>query len=552
MSAGIIKLQNELIEALDKACKKLFDIDAPVNINPADPKFGDFQTNLPFILVKKLKKAPILIGKELADEIEEDFKGKISIEVVGGFMNFTISPNLLSKMVRLIIESPKDFIKVDYGQAGRFSGIKDLSKKIQLEYVSANPTGPMNIVSARAAAVGDTLSKLMANCDMKVFSEYYINDAGNQIDILGKSFLARLKEVKGEDTEFPENGYHGDYLIDYAKEYLKENDNKIGDNYTKWILNRVIRENRKVLEDYNVIFDGWFSEKEFRNSYDIQSLLERFGDDVYKKDGALWFKGEKYNNEIEDFVLVKSDGQYSYRLIDIAYNLDKLENRGFERAIIILGPDHHGHVARMQAAMESLGYKGKLEILILQQVNLFEGGEKVKMSKRAGKIIMMKELVDEVGSDVARYFFLTRKMEAHLDFDLDLAKKQGDENPVYYIQYAHARIANVILHAKKQGVDIDDIDYSDIVWDEDNELEMMHKIARFPSIAINAMVGRQPHLVAFYLHELAQLFHPFYFKYRIVSDDKEITKRRLILSKALKNVFKEVLGLLGISAPESM
>jgi arginyl-tRNA synthetase len=282
-----------------------------------------------------------------------------------------------------------------------------------------------------------------------------------------------------------------------------------------------------------------------------RNILERLKPDTYTKEGALWFNANKFDPSIEDYVLVKSDGQYSYVLVDIAYNAHKLLVRGFDRIIVVLGPDHHNHAARLQAAMKSLDISGKLEIPILQQVNLFEKGEKVMMSKRAGKIITMDVLMDDVGADVARFFFLTRRAEAHLDFDIDIAKSQTDDNPVYYVQYAYARLSNILIHAKNKGFDVDNIPTDKLRLSEE-ESSMLRKVASLPETLRAVSDGLSPHLLAFWLIDFAQKFHPFYFKYRVVSDDIPLTESRLILSKALKKVLFDALSLLGVNAPESM
>ncbi len=416
-------LKNRLSKSLSDAAKELYSLDievAKVNIEPADPRFADMQTNLPFTLVKQVRKAPPLIGQEIVNNIADDFTGELEFSVKGGFLNMSFTKGFLSRMADEVRED--SFTKSGFGKA----------EKVNIEFVSANPTGPLNVVSARAAAVGDTLARLMRETGWEVTAEYYNNDAGNQVELLGQSFQARMDELNGKPLEIPEGGYHGDYLIDYAKEYIAE---KPDTQPTTWILNRIISENQRVLRDFACNHDIFFSERKFRESGAVERLWDRFSpDDIYEKDGAVWFSASKYDNSIEDYVIRKSDGSLSYIIVDIAYNAEKLEARGFDRILVILGPDHHNHAKRVEAALKALGLGGRYQVLILQQVNLFDDGEAVKMSKRAGKIIPMSELLDDIGKDVARYFFLQRRMEAHLDFDLQLARKQSNENPMYYIQ----------------------------------------------------------------------------------------------------------------------
>ncbi len=532
------RLRKLLRQSLKTAAKELYDIDTDVMIEPADPRFADLQTNLPFTLVKEVRKAPPMIGRELAESIAERFEAKIEFSVKGGFLNMILTPAFLSNMAADVLTD--DFTASDRGNGER----------VNIEFVSANPTGPLNVVSARAAAVGDTLSRLMRRSGWDVTTEYYNNDAGNQIDLLGLSFTARMEQLKGNVAEIPEGGYHGEYLLDYAKEYLAERPSLPP---TDWITNRIIEENKATLRAFGAEHDVFFSEREFRARGSVEKLWDRFREeDIYEKDGAIWFSASKYDESIEDYVIRKSDGSLSYIIVDVAYAADKLEGRGFDRIRIILGPDHHNHAKRVEAALKSLGLGGRYEVLILQQVNLFDGGEAVKMSKRAGRIIPMTELIEDIGTDVARYFFLQRRMEAHLDFDLELARKQSNENPIYYIQYAHARISNVLKHAAEKGFDVDKIWDKPWLFDEEDELDILRKIARMPDIIGTAAETAQPHLLAHYLHELAGVFHPYYYKNQIVGADREITERRLALSITVMNAIAAGLELLGINAPEKM
>ena len=540
MLGSLDLLKIRLRSAFADAAKELYDIESKVGLEPADPRFADIQTNLPFTLVKIVRKSPKDIGQALCDKVSPAFEKELEFSVVGGFLNLKLTPAFLSKMAETVKSDIDSFVHSEIGK----------NEKINIEFVSANPTGPLNVVSARAAAIGDTLARLKTQCSWDITTEYYNNDTGNQVTLLGESFKARMDEIAGKESVIPEGGYHGEYLVQYAKDYVALDTEQ---DSTDWILNRIITENKAVLKDFLCEFDVFFSEKDFRASDAVEKLWKRFkNEDVYEKDGATWFRASEYDNSIEDYVLRKSDGSLSYIIVDIAYNANKLEERGFDRVNVILGPDHHNHAKRVEAALKSIGLGGRYDLLILQQVNLFDGGEAVKMSKRAGKIIPMSELLNDIGKDVARYFFLQRRIEAHLDFDLQLARKQGNENPIYYIQYAYARIANVLKHAEAKGFDISEARNKTFEYEDQDELDVLRKIGRMPEIIQTSAKTSQPHLIAHYLHELAGVFHPYYYKNQIVTADKQDTQRRLSLSITVGQAIKKGLWLMGIDAPESM
>ncbi|RKZ31786.1 arginine--tRNA ligase, partial [bacterium] len=423
--------ENILTRWLKTRVETVYGISIEPEVFPPDnSEFGDSTTNLPFNLAGVVKKSPVEIGREIiAENIPEIFS---DAQVVGGYINFWLSDEYIHHMIRNIITHPECWGKI----------INHNPKKIQVEFVSANPTGPLNIVSARAATVGSTLANVLSAIGNNVQTEFYVNDAGNQIKLLTESFNIRIAQIKGENVQLPENAYHGEYLIEYAREYM-ENDEPIP--AMDWILERILAEQKETLHRFRTDFDVWFSEREFRKSGKIEQVLNRLEQKslIYHNEGAKWFSASKIDPDVEDFVLVKSDGEWAYGLVDIAYHINKFEERQFDIVYTILGPDHHGHKARLETAMNALGHKNKLKIIILQQVNLIENGERVMMSKRAGKLITMDVLVDDVGVDAARYFFLARKAEAHLDFDINLARDTSEENPVYYIQYAYARINGI-------------------------------------------------------------------------------------------------------------
>jgi len=552
--------KEKLCEAISLAVANLWGENVLPELDiPDDFDFGDLSSNLPFKLARIIRKSPREIAEGIAEVIDLP-EGIESAEPAGaGYINFRYSRDYLHNLLAKIIAHPQDFGK----------GKPNNSGPIQIEYVSANPTGPLNVVSARAAAVGSSLINLMRHAGYDVSSEYYLNDAGNQILMLKDSFIARIRQGAGLDWEIPlEDGYYGEYLADLAAIYsdsFPAEHAKIIEAWNigetpdishprAWIVAALERGIRENLGEFNTHIDNYFSEAEFRSTGAVAKVIDRLKeqDDTIERDGALWFRADKYNPNEEPFVLVKSDGEYAYAAVDIAYHEDKF-NRGFGLCYDIWGPDHHGHIGRIKAAMAALGHEGKFDVLVLQQVNLIEGGEKVRMSKRAGKIVLLSELVEDVGVDVARFFFTARRMEAHLDFDLDLARKESDENPVYYIQYAHARISSILKFAENQGIKTHSVGRDELAYlTEPEVLILARKLAVWPTVVERAALEKSPHDICFYLLELAKLFHPFYAHYRVVDEDKAITLARVALCRAVKETLVLGLGLLGIDAPENM
>jgi len=556
----INEIKKDLIDIISSTVKRLYNVDATPDFTvPDNLDFGDLTTNVPFQLASFARKSPRAISAEIAAELELPNYIESAEPAGGGFINFRYSIDFLREMLSEIISRPSDFGRIPIGN----------KHKVQIEYVSANPTGPLNIVSARAAAVGSSLVNILNHVHFDAHGEYYINDSGNQIEMLARSFIARIRQGAGLDWDIPQtDGYHGEYLADLAAEYadsFPEKHRKLVEAWEKeespnlehpgeWILKRLIGDIKSNLDDFRTEFDSFSSEREIRRSGKVELTLEKLHEhgDLFEKDSATWFAANKYNPDEDPFVLIKSDGQYAYAAVDIAYHQDKFD-RGFETAIDIWGPDHHGHVSRMKAAMDALGHREKFGVIILQQVNLLEGGEKVRVSKRAGHLVTLRELLDDVGVDAARYFFIARRTEAHLDFDLDLARSQSDENPVYYIQYAHARICNILKYAQNQGIDPRSAkgkELSSLVEPESRHL--LRKMAVWPHIVVKVAEEHAPHHICFYLLELAQLFHPFYAKYRVVGEDRKTTLARVALCRALKETIALGLSLLGIDAPENM
>lgn len=543
-------IKNALKEAINSKFPEAISssFDAGVGL-PRESSHGDYSTNTALHLAKLAGKNPKEVAEILVKNISISSDIVEKIEIAGhGFINFFLSKKYLYKVIEETENQDKQ-----YG-----SSIKGKGEKVQIEFVSANPTGPLNIVSARSAAVGDCISRLLVKIGYEVQKEFYINDAGNQVDLLGRSVAAKYKELSGEKTEFPENGYMGEYILDIANK-IKQEDKQIKDlNYEEFIkaikktaIERILYEQKMSLKQFGVEFDNWFSEKSMFENNEVMNAIDVLEKSGYTsdKEGAKWFLATSFGDE-KDRVLVKTDKTPAYLASDVAYHLNKFK-RGFDKIIGILGPDHHGHIITMKAVIKALGLPAdKFEFIIVQQVNLIENGKKVTMSKRAGKFITMDELVNEVGVDVARYFFLMRSCSSHMDFDLDLAKKQSDENPVYYLQYAHARICNILKYAEEQSFQKGQGDASYLTNNE--EIDILKKIEIYPEILEISAISYSPHLLTRYLEELAGLFHRFYAEHRVVSSDITLTHARLRLVKAVKIVFGNGLQLLGVNAPEKM
>ncbi|RLC51482.1 MAG: arginine--tRNA ligase [Candidatus Cloacimonadota bacterium] len=521
---------------------------------PNVAEHGDFSTNAAMLNAKANNMNPRELAEKLV-EILAKSKSYKSVEVAGpGFINFKLSKSVYHKALAEIVKAKKTFGSSDYGKG----------KKILLEYISANPTGPLNVVSARAGAYGDSLHRIMAFVGFDPFSEFYVNDAGNQVDILAESLEIRYRELHGDPLEeFPTEAYHGEYIKDLAVMLNSVDGSKLFHIAEKDRLERMkdfaLEEIHKMqvesLNRFDVNFDNWMSEKKLRLEGILEEALSYLAEAhcTYEKDDAVWFSSSQFGDE-KDRVLIKTDGNPTYLVPDIAYHLTKYQ-RGFDVMIDVLGPDHHGHVAKLKAALIALEMEvDRLEVVYLQHINLLDNGEIIKMSKRTGKIITMDDLIDEVGKDAARYFFLNRRPSAHLDFDMELAKKKSSENPVYYCQYAHARIHSILKKAKKEKISLKDYDIKNLKkLDKPIELDIIKKMLELPSLLNACADHREPHRLAGYVHELAGMFHKYYAKYKIVdADHKELSQSRMYLISAVKNVIAISLDLMGISAPEKM
>jgi len=511
---------------------------------PTDNRFGDFTTNIALKLSKLLKKSPLQIAAELVESIqkeipESELKDLISqVKVEGaGFVNFYLEASYFYDQLGKIITQGKDALRLDAGKG----------KKVLIEFVSANPTGSLSVAHARQAAVGDCLANILEFLNFTLQREYYLNDEGNQINILGKSVQLRRQELAGEKIEFPENYYQGDYISEIAKEADKQKikDAGLGDFAADYIL-RIIKQE---LSDFGVNFDCWYSQKELAKSGKIEDSFAQLRNKgfLYEQDGALWFKSTAFGDD-KDRVVIKSDGSQTYLAPDIAYHQDKF-NRGFSWLINLWGPDHHGYINRIKASIQALGHSPEsLSVIIVQLATIFRNGTPVQMSTRRGQYITLREVLDEVGADAARFFFLMRRTSSHLDFDLEVAKKQSAENPVYYVQYAHARICSILRSATIQIKE--DLDFS--VLAEKEELDLIKKLLEFEAILNVCLVTCDPYMLTVYLQELSESFHKFYDLYRVLGQGDALTSARLALIKGVKIILSCGLELLGVSQPEKM
>jgi arginyl-tRNA synthetase len=520
---------------------------------PNDPSHGDLSCNIALMTAKNIGTNPRELATRLIENLELDESFIDKVEIAGpGFINLSFSDGYLTGQVAAINELGDSYADSDLG-AG---------KKMQVEFVSANPTGPLVIVSARAAAVGASLVNILRKVGYEVEAEYYLNDAGSQVRKLGASMMTRFRQRLGEDLEFPEDGYPGQYLADLAEE-IPEDEGRAwletgGDEAVKafgdYTLDKMIAWIKSDLEGFGVSFDVFFRESALHHAgAEIEEVLALYRErgSVYEDDGAVWFRSTDYGDE-KDRVLIRSDGTPTYFLADAAYHLNKFR-RGFDRVIDIFGPDHHGHIARLKAASAVFGApEDWLTVLTVQWVRLMEDGKQVKMSKRGGEFETLADLVTDVGEDAAKFFFLMRKMSAHLDFNLTLARKESDENPVYYLQYAHARICSVISYAQGEGVGFPEDDSCVELLTEPEEKELIRNLVIFPQLIEGAATSCEPHRLTTYGQQLAGSFHRFYHICRIVSSDKRLSGARLMLASATRIVLSETLRLLGVSAPERM
>ena len=522
---------------------------------PKDKQHGDFACNIAMLLAKTLRMPPRAIAEAIAAEIEVG--GEIEkVEVAGaGFINFYLSNNRLYEVIRAIEEKGEDYGRIDMGKG----------KKVMIEFVSANPTGPMHMGNARGGALGDCMASVMEYAGYDVSREFYVNDAGNQIEKFGKSLEARyIQEINGEDAvEFPEDGYHGDDIREHAKAFIALEGEKYIDTDSEtrkkalvaYALEKNVDALKSDLEKYRIFYDVWFRESTLHESGKVMEAIQRLTDAgyTYEEEGAIWLNCEKMGLEKNE-VLVRQNGIPTYFAADIAYHINKIEGRGFDLTIDVWGADHHGHIARMKAALAAVGIDpDKFEVSIMQLVRLTRNGEAVRMSKRTGKAITLSDLLEDVSVDAARFLFNMRMAGSHLDFDLDLAVKQDSENPVYYVQYAHARICSIIRLLKEEGIEVKpfaDVDCS--LLKEEEELALIKKLSELPEEIRAAAESREPAKITRYVIDLASAFHTFYNSCRVKADDAKLMNARLKLCDSVRIVIKGILKMLKIEAPEKM
>ena len=520
---------------------------------PRDKAHGDWSTNVAMVLAKSAGLKPADIAKILIPYLREESVVFSSVEFAApGFINFRLAPRYLTTVLKDIERLGSDFGRSKIGGG----------EKVQVEFVSANPTGPLHVGHGRWAAVGDALAAVMTAAGWQVEREFYVNDFGNQMDLFGISVAARYAQLLGLDEPVPEGGYHGAYVTEISQEIIDDEGEKYL-NYPPEERHAIFRQHaeevviehiKRVLTTFGVKFDVWFSERTLHASGALDKTIGRLREQnhVYELDGAVWLKTTAFGDD-KDRVLIRENGQPTYFAADIAYHADKFA-RGFNRVINIWGSDHHGYVARMKAAVAALGLKpDQLEVIIGQFVNLYRDGEPVRMSKRTGEIVTFEELLDEVGADIARYLFLTRSTDSAVDFDIELAKRESQDNPVYYVQYAHARISSILKHAAAKNVALPEPGASDTsLLTEESELELIKQLLSLKETIEDAALLRAPYRLTKYAEETAAAFHAFYTKCRVVTEDEALTAARLTLARSAQIVLKNTLTLLGVSAPESM
>ncbi len=525
---------------LDKTYDEFLSLDLS-----QDSRYGELSTNIALRLSKAIAKSPFEIATTLADNISKDLEASAIKDYIrevkaegAGFINFYLSNKYFYEQLHNVILKGNNFIKANVGRG----------RRVLIEFVSANPTGPLSVAHARQAVAGDVLANILDCLGFCVRREYYLNDEGNQINILGKSIELRLRELSGEKIEFPEDHYQGEYIYDMARE-IKGRGLEIRD-FSDYGVKYILKIIKNELDDFGVKFDYWYSQKKLRESGKINKALNFLKKKcfLYEQDGALWFKSTQFGDD-KDRVVIKSDGTYTYLAPDIAYHQDKFRRR-FSWLINLWGPDHHGYINRLKAAVRALGKDpDSLSIITVQLASIFRGGKPVQMSTRRGQYITLQEVLGEVGLDASRFFFLMRRTSSHLDFDLDIAKKQTSENPVYYVQYAHARISS-ILQNNPVKLKFKDVDLS--VLKEKEELELIKKLWQFSYILNICLITLDPYMLTVYLQTLAESFHKFYDKHRVLGQNDKLTKARLALIEGTRVAISSGLDLLGVSKPEKM
>jgi arginyl-tRNA synthetase len=547
-------LKHLLSRAIEKTAKgeELAATDLPPLFlePPKQKEFGDLASNVALVWAKQLRRSPRAVAEAIVKHIDDPDGLLARVEIAGpGFLNFTFAP------------------KFYYARLAELDGAVELvprfgaEEKVQVEFASANPTGPLHVGHGRVAVIGDVLARLLAATGFAVAREYYVNDAGNQMEKLGLSIYARYRELFGENVEFPEDGYPGDYVKDVAAEakrcwgekFLSTPKQEAVAFFRQFGGEHLLATIRSELAAFGIEFDSFVSEKDLRARGAVEKTLALLAGRgmLYEEEGARWFKSTAFGDD-KDRPLVKSDSELTYFASDIAYHRDKLE-RGFKRLINVWGADHHGYVPRLKAGLAALGYDPEaLRVVLVQLVQLTRGGEPVRMGKRQGEFVSLTEVLEEVGNDAARFFFLMRKSDSHLDFDLELAKKESSENPVFYVQYAHARIASIFEQAREKGAAAPGPAAKLDRLTEPEEFGIVKRLLQFPETVEESVKELEPHRVAFYLLELAGEFHRYYNRFRVITDDAELTSARLTLLRNVQKIVGQGLNLLGVTAPLKM
>jgi len=548
------RIEEAVTRARDKGTLSFEEIPGFVLEEPREREHGDLASNIAMVLTRQAKRAPRDIANIIIENLDKKGTWINSCEIAGpGFINFRLDPLWLTGVLPEVMIHGEKYGAVNIGQG----------KKVQVEFVSANPTGLLHMGNARGAALGDSLAELLKMAGYEVSREFFINDAGNQIYNFALSLEARYLQLLGRDVPFPEAGYHGEDLIDTVKRIIEQNGDKYAhmeqdirqENLVRYALKEKLSDIKETLEDFGISYDVWFSEQSLHDSGYVKDTIQELDKKgyIYEKEGALWLKSILSGDE-KDEVIIRGNGVSTYFAADIAYHRNKFE-RGFERVINVWGADHHGHVSRMKGAVQALGYDpDNLQIILMQLVRLIQDGEIVRMSKRSGQYITLRELIDEVGKDAARFFFILRDPDSTVEFDLDLAKSQSADNPVYYVQYAHARLCSILRQAAEQGYTVDgipDMERLKLLCSPE-ERELLKKMADFPGeIALAANLA-EPHRLARYVLDFAAMFHSFYNSQRVLVEDNDLRTARLALISSTRQVLANVLRILGVSAPDRM
>ncbi len=546
MKKDLVKILKAALESALEGALPDIEIEVPKN-----ESFGDLSTPVAMGLAKQLRKAPRKVAEDIIAAIKDRSIFE-KIEIAGpGFLNFTFTAEYLHSQLKKLLSGDRSLLREDVGHG----------RKALVEFVSANPTGPLHIGHARGAAVGNALCNLLEETGFDVEREYYINDAGRQVRMLGMSVYARYQQLFGYDVAFPEEGYRGQYIDDEAAVLKDEIRDKFRgvpfelceQEIKLWAYERMLGLIKRDIDSFHIRdFTNWISERQLYEKGEVAGAIEALREKGYmcEQDGALWFRSTEFGDD-KDRVVIKNDGEYTYFASDIAYHKDKLD-RGFDIIVDIWGADHHGYIPRIESVMKAFGYdSSRFRVILVQMVNLLKHGEPFQMSKRAGNFVTLRDVVDLVGADTTKFIFLTRKSDSHLDFDIDVVTATSAENPVFYVQYANARINSILANAREKGVDIEAVDADSSLLNRE-EMTLLKKLLVYPMVLEGASRAFEPHRITFYLQEVAGMFHPYYHKYKVITDDEAMTRTRLALCMAIKIVLSDALLILGITAPEKM